>query len=164
LGRLVVAAVALALGACDSTPPTTAPADADHGLPDVAVCAAFTGDIIDGCAPGELATVTLDGAWTLTGTQQQFPQPEMPYTTVLYLKQTGTGPCAFGLASEQPVTDLPAYVDATRAFFSTHRSYPQSYDESWQLCVRASDGALAYFKRIIAVGGTGEITSGVLAR
>ncbi|MGE3766840.1 MAG: hypothetical protein AB7L94_31595 [Kofleriaceae bacterium] len=76
-------------------------------------------------------------------------QPPEAFSHTVYLKQMGTGTCAFGLFRSPPSDgeQLTAFIDGTYA--GAHRSSvgPNGHNpwtSSWEICVRTSDGALVY--------------------
>jgi hypothetical protein len=103
---------------------------------------------VAGCVHGGLATISLDGMWTLTGTRSSFGGGNpSPVTETLYIARSGSGRCAIAIESA-PITAVPSdpntYVDDTVAAYYASGYYPHSYSNTWQLCVSATTGMLTY--------------------
>ena len=160
--------VVFALGAC--TDGGTLPADAvvDSVPIDADPCAApATVPSVPGCVFAGLGAVSLDGAWTMTGTTVSFHGAPEPFTSTIYLKRSGSGGCSFAM-SPTPILDdqvLDRYIDDTWAHGESPPSLPHQHQESWRLCVRESDGALAYTSSIYrTMPPMDRITDAVLSR
>ncbi|MDB4959119.1 MAG: hypothetical protein JWO36_6688 [Myxococcales bacterium] len=134
LTRSTVADAAVADGA--------AIADADS-------CAGVvTNGPVAGCVQNGLASLSLDGMWTLTGTISSFGGGMGTlYSATMWMARSGSGRCVFEIASA-PITVIPrdsnVYIDDTFAFYSSHTFYPHTHTLDWQLCVSATDGTLIY--------------------
>jgi hypothetical protein len=105
--------------------------------------------------------------WNLDGTLQRFGAT-MPYSSVRYMKRTGSGRCAFEL-SIAPITGEPrsslTIIDDTSASYNESGSYPHAHSHVWTMCVRDSDGALIYQQRdYVSMPGQDDYIVGVLTR
>ena len=152
-------AVLLLLVACHDAPVAAdAPADA-------AECAFVGFDFIEGgCVEGGLAGISLDGTWTLTGTRQDFDQAPVAYSSSASMQQTGTGACAFTLTLA-PFAPMVSYIDETRASYTHSITYPHVGGNAWEICVRATDGVLAFRQHITySIPAQDETIIGVFTR
>lgn len=123
-----------------------------------------------GCTPNGLMSLVLDAAWTMTGTERSpmTHQITEPFTRTVYLKQMGTGSCSFGIFSSPPPDGalLTAFSTATYAGYGWSTVGPNGHNPqhySWTLCVRASDGALAYHE-VYDAPWTASLIDAVLTR
>ena len=151
--------VVIVLLACRSSNP------GDSGdSPDAFTCSAAA---VPGCVAGGLAGIVFDGAspWQLDGTMQMFGATS-PYSSTIYLLRGPTA-CAFAVSSQPRATvsdDASVHVDDTSASQYVTAVYPHSSEHSWSLCVRESDGALAYHAHdFVSMPLVDQTIDGVLA-
>jgi hypothetical protein len=123
---------------------------------------------VTGCVFGALDSMSLDGMWTLTATQQRPGADAVQITRLIYLTRNGSGPCRLHVGTQTSIFGEPTfdgYIDNTHAKHSYRYDYPHRQEFDWFLCVRDSDNALHWKSRFYSVmPGENVTTEGVLTR